>query len=101
EHTKKFLEKMAVCIQMKEPVLLVGETGGGKTTSVQELANRLGRKLLVQNLSLSSDLNDLLGGYRPVTVKHLFLPQYEQFVRLFQETLSSSKNNDYLRVVAD
>jgi midasin (ATPase involved in ribosome maturation) len=102
-YSKRFLEKMAVSIQMKEPILLVGETGGGKTTSIQELAKLLGKKLLVQNLSLSSDLNDLLGGYRPVTVRQLLLPQYEQFVRLFQETLSSSssKNHDYLRIVAN
>lgn len=100
-YSKRFIEKMAVCVQNKEPVLLVGETGCGKTTTIQELARLLGKKLLVQNLSLSSDLNDLLGGYRPVTIRQLFLPQYERFVRIFQATLSSSKNDEFLKICAD
>ena len=36
------LEKVAVCVARQEPVLLVGETGTGKTTSVQYLAEQLG-----------------------------------------------------------
>ena len=94
------LEKIAVCVSLNEPVLLVGETGTGKTTAVQELAELIGKKLIVQNLSLSTDVSDLMGGYRPVTVRQHILPLYESFVRLFQATLSSSQNSDYLQVVA-
>ena len=42
-------------------MLLVGETGSGKTTAVQELAALVHQTLLVQNLSLSTDTTDLLG----------------------------------------
>ena len=38
------LEKVSVCVSKNEPVLLVGETGTGKTSSVQYLAQQTGRK---------------------------------------------------------
>ena len=99
-YAKRLLEKIAVSVEMNEPILLVGETGSGKTTTIQELARLLGKKLIVQNLSLSTDVSDLLGGYRPVTIRQMLLPAYEIFVRLFQETLSASKNTDFLQIVA-
>lgn len=63
------MERVAACIQMVEPVLLVGETGTGKTTVVQQLAQSLGRTMLVHNLSEQSDASELLGGFRPVQAR--------------------------------
>lgn len=37
------LERVAVCVYNSEPVLLVGETGTGKTSSVQYLAEQMGK----------------------------------------------------------
>lgn len=99
-YARRLLEKIAVSVEMNEPILLVGETGSGKTTTIQELARVLGKKLIVQNLSLSSDVSDLLGGYRPVTIRQMLLPAYETFVRLFQDTLSAARNTDFLQIVA-
>lgn len=41
------LERIACSIKYNEPVLLVGETGTGKTTLVQSLARRIGYKFTV------------------------------------------------------
>ena len=57
------LERIACSVKCNEPVLLVGETGTGKTTLVQTLAMRLGQKLTVLvclwmlSLSLSLSLS--------------------------------------------
>lgn len=37
------LEQLAVCVAKDEPVLLVGETGTGKTSTVQHLARVTGQ----------------------------------------------------------
>lgn len=39
------LERVAMAVKENEPVLLVGETGTGKTSSVQFLAQQLGREM--------------------------------------------------------
>jgi midasin (ATPase involved in ribosome maturation) len=100
KYSRRLLEQVAACVTMSECVLLVGETGAGKTTSVQQLATLLGRKLVVQNLSLSTDSNDLIGGYRPVSVRQLLMPTYEQFFSLFLQTFESTQNKEYLERVA-
>lgn len=41
------LEQIACAVKYNEPILLVGETGTGKTTLVQNLAMMLGQKLTV------------------------------------------------------
>lgn len=41
----------ARAVIMNEPLLLVGETGCGKTSAVQHLANLLNQKLVVLNLN--------------------------------------------------
>lgn len=43
----QLLEKIARSVEYNEPVLLVGETGTGKTTLVQNLAHWIGQKLTV------------------------------------------------------
>src|SRR5690606_5905082 len=48
---KRLLEQLARSVQLREPVLLVGETGIGKTTVVQQLADIVGRKVTAVNLS--------------------------------------------------
>lgn len=46
KHSCMLLEKVAVAVAKKEPVLLVGETGTGKTSVVQYLAH-VTRKLYI------------------------------------------------------
>lgn len=56
------MERIARCVYSKEPVLLVGETGVGKTSVVQALASSLHISLKVVNLSPTSDSDELIEG---------------------------------------
>lgn len=60
-----------------EPVLLVGETGCGKTTICQVLAALRKRELLSVNCHMHTESSDFLGGLRPVR-------QYKNDGRLFE-----------------
>jgi midasin len=96
-HAKRLLEQVGVALKMAEPVLLVGETGIGKTTVIQQLADSLGYKLTAVNLSQQSEVGDLLGGFKPVNVRSLAIPLKEEFDELFASTgISATKNQKYL-----
>uniref|UniRef100_A0A8B9KV40 Midasin n=1 Tax=Astyanax mexicanus TaxID=7994 RepID=A0A8B9KV40_ASTMX len=90
------LEQLAVCVTKGEPVLLVGETGTGKTSTVQYLAGLTGHKLRVVNMNQQSDTADLLGGYKPVDHKLILLPLREAFEDLFSQTYSRKQNITFL-----
>lgn len=96
-HARRLLEQIAVAVDLKEPVLLVGETGIGKTTVVQQLAESLGHRLIAVNLSQQSEVGDLLGGFKPINVRNLAVPLKEEFEDLFASTgISQQKNQKYL-----
>ena len=95
-HALRVCESVSVSIQMREPCLLVGETGTGKTTVVQELAESTGHKLVVVNLSQQSEAGDLLGGYKPISLRALAIPMKEEFDELLEKTWKSHKNQPYL-----
>ncbi|KAF9163666.1 AAA ATPase midasin [Actinomortierella ambigua] len=95
-HAKRLLEKIAVSVHLNEPVLLVGETGTGKTTVVQYLAHLLHHELTVINLSQQSDSSDLLGGFKPVDVKVLAVPLKDKFESLFPRTFAAKRNKEFL-----
>jgi midasin (ATPase involved in ribosome maturation) len=52
--------------QFKEPVLLVGETGCGKTSVCQMLAAMHHQSLFTVNCHMHTESSDFLGGLRPV-----------------------------------
>jgi midasin len=100
-HSKRLLEQIAIGVKLKEPILLVGETGIGKTTVVQQLAESLGHKLVAVNLSQQSEASDLLGGFKPVNSRSLAVPLKEEFEDLFEKTgVSAEKNKEYLERIA-
>ncbi|CAG4947470.1 unnamed protein product [Colias eurytheme] len=90
------LEKIACCVLSNEPVLLVGETGTGKTSSVQYLARQTGHKLVVINMNQQSDSADLLGGYKPVDLKYVIRPIKSEFLDLFTNFYNADKNKKFL-----
>ncbi|XP_074982679.1 midasin isoform X2 [Caretta caretta] len=90
------IEQLAMCVDKGEPVLLVGETGTGKTSTVQYLAHITGHHLRVINMNQQSDTADLLGGYKPVDNKLIWLPLRESFEELFSQTFSRKQNQTFL-----
>ena len=79
---------------------LCTETGCGKTTVLQRLAALSGFELVVQNLSLQTDSTDLLGGYRPLEIRHIARTIYTRFVDLFTSTFSRTQNLQFLDYIA-
>lgn len=92
KHSKRLMEQIGMAIEMVDPVLLVGETGTGKTTVVQEIAKMMNKKLTVINVSQQTESGDLLGGYKPVNTKTVAIPLQEVFENLFLVTFSQKKN---------
>ncbi|XP_078040889.1 midasin [Augochlora pura] len=90
------LERIMSCVAQKEPVLLVGETGTGKTSCIQYLAQITGHKLVVINMNQQSESTDLLGGYKPVDFKLLILPIREEFEILFRSYFAIEPNKKFL-----
>ena len=60
-------------MRFDEPVLLVGETGGGKTTACQLISMVLKKKLSIINCHANTEAADFIGGLRPVS----FLPIHQ------------------------
>ncbi|KAJ2709359.1 AAA ATPase midasin, partial [Coemansia spiralis] len=56
----------ALCLRFNEPVLLVGETGCGKTTVCQLLAAARAQALQTVNCHRNTEAADILGSQRPV-----------------------------------
>lgn len=94
------MEQVAASIQMAEPVLLVGETGIGKTTVIQHLASLMRQKLTVVNLSQQSESTDLLGGFKPVNIRTMAVPMLDEFTQLFELTFSAKKNQKFLSSIS-
>ena len=95
-HSLRLLEDIAITVKNNEPVLLVGETGGGKTSCVQLLAEQCGQKVNVINMSQQSDIADLLGGFKPMDIRQIVRPVKEKFEKLFVETYSQKRNANFL-----
>ncbi|KAL6842329.1 hypothetical protein ACP4OV_027756 [Aristida adscensionis] len=91
------LERVACSVKYNEPILLVGETGTGKTTIVQNLAAWLKQPLTVVNLSQQSDISDLLGGFKPTDAQSICFPLYAEFKDLFCRSFSGKDNEAILR----
>lgn len=98
-HSLRLLEQIGVAVRSAEPVLLVGETGTGKTTAVQQLADMLGYKLTVINLSQQTESGDLLGGFKPVDVRTFAVPLKDTFEDLFERTFSLKRNAHFIEML--
>ncbi|KAK9752777.1 Midasin AAA lid domain [Popillia japonica] len=57
---------LSKALQFHEPALLVGETGGGKTTVCDLLAQNNNQRLVTVNCHMHTESGDFIGGLRPV-----------------------------------
>ncbi|GFR41366.1 hypothetical protein Agub_g2049, partial [Astrephomene gubernaculifera] len=64
------------CLRHGEPVLLVGETGTGKTTVCQLLALMRKQHLHILNCNQHTETSDFLGGFRPTRGRERALGQF-------------------------
>jgi midasin len=90
------VEQLSVAVLQREPLLLVGETGTGKTTIVQHLADLLHHRLVVVNVSQQTESSDLLGGFKPVDPRTTAVQIKESFEGLFERTFSVRRNEVFL-----
>lgn len=97
--TKQLLEEIAVSVEHSEPVLLVGESGTGKTAVVQYLASTCRRKLVVINVSQQVESGDLIGGFKPMDLRQSLTLLLEDFYEIFDSTFSRAKNNDFINTL--
>ncbi|XP_040568870.1 uncharacterized protein [Lepeophtheirus salmonis] len=98
--TSNLLEFLASAVGQSEPVLLIGETGVGKTSTVQYLCSSIGKKLRVVNMSQQSDNSDLLGAYKPVDTGIIVKSTRKKFEFLFAQTFSAQDNRKFLRNIS-
>ncbi|GAB0090345.1 Midasin [Sergentomyia squamirostris] len=90
------LERISMAVVQNEPILLVGETGVGKTSAVQYLAHQTAHKLVVVNMNNQSDISDLLGGFKPVDLHYVVAPLFSDFQYLLRTTFDAGKNEKFL-----
>ncbi|KAG1662050.1 hypothetical protein FOA52_005297, partial [Chlamydomonas sp. UWO 241] len=95
-HAMRMMERVAACLAQAEPVLLVGETGTGKTTLLSRVAALSGATLVAFNLSQQTDSSDLLGGFKPVDARDALLPLLQPFNALVRKTYSRGNNDEFL-----
>lgn len=97
-NSQRLLESLLVSTRQEEPILLVGETGTGKTTTVSFLADVLGRELISINLSQQSESSDLLGGFKPVDANVEAVSLNKVFESIFIATFGMKRNKDFLKL---
>ncbi|CAI4227621.1 unnamed protein product [Auanema sp. JU1783] len=98
-HTRdvlQLMERISVCVRYSEPVLLVGETGVGKTSVVQALASSLHIPLKVVNVSPTSDSDELIEGYKPTTLAYILEPFTKFYYDVFTSSYDKNKNEKFL-----
>ena len=67
---RRLFSLVEACMTHREPALLVGETGCGKTSVCQLLALLRGQKLRILNCHQHTETGDFLGGFRPTRPGH-------------------------------
>ena len=98
-YSLKLLENLCCAVGFSEAVLLVGETGCGKTTLVQYLAKYSNTKLYVHNLSQMSDAADIVGGFKPVSLSSIVMPIVTRYFQVVNKICDLKANPEAVSAV--
>ncbi|RPA93651.1 P-loop containing nucleoside triphosphate hydrolase protein [Choiromyces venosus 120613-1] len=91
---------VANALRNNEPVLLVGETGCGKTTVCQMLADAFGKSLLVVNAHQNTETGDIIGAQRPIRNRQGYQSQLtKDLLTVIREHSSAEITNNDLTVL--
>ncbi|KAE9368077.1 P-loop containing nucleoside triphosphate hydrolase protein, partial [Stipitochalara longipes BDJ] len=93
---------VAHALRNNEPVLLVGETGCGKTTVCQMLADAFNKDLHIVNAHQNTETGDLIGAQRPIRNRAAILEQLRQDLVValtYQNTDPDQDDLDYLLAI--
>eukprot|EP00371_Babesia_bovis_P002713 XP_001611360.1 ATPase associated with various cellular activities (AAA) family protein [Babesia bovis T2Bo] len=95
--TDRLLALLIAAIEKREPVLLVGDTGIGKTTVCQLLARLNNCELEVLNLSKNTEASDFIGSFRPIRGLRSFHANMCTLVDYFEDDLRCHDLVTFLR----
>ncbi|CDR96456.1 ATPase associated with various cellular activities (AAA) family protein, putative [Babesia bigemina] len=96
--TSRLVALLLCALEHREPVLLVGETGIGKTTICQLLAKIYNRRLNILNLSKNTEASDFIGSFRPIRSLKSFHSHVGMLIDYFEDDVHCS-DLEYLREV--
>ena len=99
--SKFYIKLINKLILNDKNILLVGETGVGKTRMIQNLSYLMNIKLNVINLSQSSDESDLLGGFKPVSNKNFLKKYFEEILNILKNNFDIEKNKSFIQSLYD
>jgi MoxR-like ATPase len=99
--TRSLIASVLRAVDCGEPLLLVGDTGVGKTSLIQTAAQARGQRdtLAVINLSVHTDGTDLLGGFKPLDVSAASRRLVAMYEEAFCRRVSRSANAAFLDAV--
>ena len=96
-NSKFYIKLINESIINNNNILLVGETGVGKTRMIQNLAKLMNNKLNVINMSQSSDEGDLLGGFKPVSTKNFLKKYFDKILNILNDNFNKEKNQVFIQ----
>jgi len=91
---RRMMALIGSCLHHSEAVLLVGETGSGKTSVCQAFARTLGKQLIILNCHQHTETSDILGGYRPIRARESIASRCSSLLKSTCNLLRSALDDD-------
>ena len=93
---REIILQTGLALQNNENLLLVSESGFGKTTMIQYLASVLNHELVILNLSSEVDINSLFGYFKILSNEQWLESIKNDFVEIFKQSFDEQKNSEFL-----